>query len=130
LMDLVAPSGPVYQAGTLSGNPLAMTAGLWSLNRLTPRLFSSLQALGSRHAGGLADAAREAGVGLHVNAAGSVLTPFFTAQPVRDYASALTSNTKQYGTFFSRLLGRGVLPPPSAVRARVPAAPSTALAVR
>jgi glutamate-1-semialdehyde 2,1-aminomutase len=113
LMDLVAPSGPVYQAGTLSGNPLAMTAGLWSLKRLTPRLFSSLHALGSRLAGGLADAAREAGVGLHVNAAGSVLTPFFTAQPVRDYASALTSNTKQYGTFFRGMLARGVYPPPS-----------------
>ncbi len=67
LMALVSPAGPVYQAGTLSGNPLAMTAGLWCLNRLTPRLYTSLSALGARLAAGLADAAREAGVALQVN---------------------------------------------------------------
>src|SRR5213079_595868 len=64
LMELVSPAGPVYQAGTLSGNPLAMTAGIWSLKQLTPRLFSQLRALGSRLASGLADAARETGVAL------------------------------------------------------------------
>ena len=113
LMGLVSPAGPVYQAGTLSGNPLAMTAGLWCLDRLTPKLYASLAALGARLAGGLADAAREAGVALQVNAFGSVLTPFFTSQPVRDYASATSANTKQYAQFFRGMLKRGVYPPPS-----------------
>src|SRR5262249_30016382 len=72
LMDLVSPAGPVYQAGTLSGNPLAMTAGLWSLNTLKPALYASLAALGTRLASGLADAARDAGVALQVNAFGSL----------------------------------------------------------
>ena len=63
LMALVSPSGPVYQAGTLSGNPLAMTAGIWCLDRLSPKLYRHLSALGTRLAGGLADAAREAGIG-------------------------------------------------------------------
>ena len=96
LMELVSPAGPVYQAGTLSGNPLAMTAGIWCLDRLTPKLYRHLAALGTRLAGGLADAAREAGVALQVNAVGSVLTPFFTDRPVRDYASATSANTDRY----------------------------------
>src|SRR6187200_1107431 len=78
LMELVAPAGPVYQAGTLSGNPLAMTAGIWSLTELSPALYRHLAALGARLAKGLADAARGAGVALHVNAVGSIVTPFFT----------------------------------------------------
>src|SRR6185295_18377093 len=88
LVEHVSPAGPVYQAGTLSGNPLAMTAGLWSLDKLSPKLYSSLAALGARLAAGLAGAARDAGVALQVNAAGSVLTPFFTDRAVRDFASA------------------------------------------
>ena len=78
VMELVAPAGPVYQAGTLSGNPLAMTAGLWSLSELSPRLYKHLAKLGSQLANGLAEAARSAGVALQVNALGSLLTPFFT----------------------------------------------------
>ncbi|PWT83137.1 MAG: glutamate-1-semialdehyde-2,1-aminomutase [Blastocatellia bacterium] len=113
LMDLIAPVGPVYQAGTLSGNPLAMAAGLWSLDRLTPRLFSFLRSLGSQLAAGLADAAREAGVALHVNAVGSLVTPFFADRPVRDYQSALRANTEQYASFFRGMLSRGIYPPPS-----------------
>jgi glutamate-1-semialdehyde 2,1-aminomutase len=113
LMDLVSPAGPVYQAGTLSGNPLAMTAGLWSLDRLTPKLYASLAALGGRLAAGLADAARDAGVALQVNAFGSVLTPFFTDRPVRDYASATSADTRRYAAFFRAMLARGVYPPPS-----------------
>src|SRR5881227_613141 len=112
-MALVSPSGPVYQAGTLSGNPLAMTAGIWCLDRLSPKLYRTLAALGTRLAGGLADAARDAGVALHVNAVGSVLTPFFTDQPVRDYATATSANTDQYAKFFRGMLARGVYPPPS-----------------
>ncbi len=113
VMELVSPAGPVYQAGTLSGNPLAMTAGLWSLEELSPRLYRHLAKLGARLAAGLADAAREAGVPLQVNAFGSLLTPFFTDQPVRDYQSAATANTTAYATFFREMLARGVYPPPS-----------------
>jgi glutamate-1-semialdehyde 2,1-aminomutase len=113
LMDLVSPAGPVYQAGTLSGNPLAMTAGLWSLQGLTPKLYSSLAALGTRLAAGLARAAREAGVALQVNAVGSTLTPFFTDRAVRDYQSATTADTDRYARFFRGMLARGVYPPPS-----------------
>jgi glutamate-1-semialdehyde 2,1-aminomutase len=113
LMELVSPAGPVYQAGTLSGNPLAMTAGLWCLGRLKPRLYTSLARLGARLSAGLAAAAREAGVPLQVNAVGSVLTPFFTDRPVGDYESATSANTDQYARFFRGMLERGVYPPPS-----------------
>ena len=113
LMALVSPSGPVYQAGTLSGNPLAMTAGIWCLDRLSPKIYRHLSALGTRLAGGLADAAREAGIGLQVNAVGSVLTPFFTDRPVRDYASATSANTELYARFFREMLARKIYPPPS-----------------
>jgi glutamate-1-semialdehyde 2,1-aminomutase len=113
LMALVSPAGPVYQAGTLSGNPLAMTAGLWALDQLSPRLYARLAALTTRLAAGLADAARGAGVALQVNAVGSVLTPFFTDRSVRDYASATTADTAQYARFFRGMITRGIYPPPS-----------------
>jgi glutamate-1-semialdehyde 2,1-aminomutase len=113
LMALVAPEGPVYQAGTLSGNPLAMTAGLWALGRLTPKLYQQLAALATRLAAGLADAARSAGVPLQINAFGSVLTPFFTDRAVRDYQSATSADTERYARFFRAMLERGIYPPPS-----------------
>jgi glutamate-1-semialdehyde 2,1-aminomutase len=113
LMDLVSPAGPVYPAGTLSGNPLAMTAGLWSLAALKPKLYTGLAALGARLADGLAGAAREAGVALQVNAVGSLVTPFFTDRSVRDFAAATTADTAAYATFFRGMLARGVYPPPS-----------------
>jgi len=112
-MELVAPAGPVYQAGTLSGNPIAMTAGLWALDRLTPKLYKELARRGAMLAAGLADAARDAGVALQVNAFGSLLTPFFTSSPVRDYDSALKADTAAYATFFRGMLTRGIYPPPS-----------------
>ncbi len=113
VMELVAPAGPVYQAGTLSGNPLAMTAGLWSLEELSPGLYRHLARLGAQLAAGLADAAREAKIPLQVNAFGSLLTPFFTDRPVRDYESAVSADTTAYGAFFRGMLARGVYPPPS-----------------
>jgi glutamate-1-semialdehyde 2,1-aminomutase len=113
LMELVSPAGPVYQAGTLSGNPLAMTAGLWSLGQLTAGTYTYLARLGSRLGAGLAAAARDAGVPLHVNVSGSVLTPFFTDWPVREYRSATSANTEHYARFFRAMLTRGVYPPPS-----------------
>ena len=112
-MRMVSPSGPVYQAGTLSGNPLAMTAGLWSLNRLTSGLYSHLSRLGAVLADGLADAARRAGVAIQVNGLGSALTPFFTSTAVRNYQSALKADAARYGAFFKGMLARGVYPPPS-----------------
>jgi glutamate-1-semialdehyde 2,1-aminomutase len=112
-MELVAPAGPVYQAGTLSGNPVAMTAGLWALEHLTPKLYKELARRGAMLAAGLADAAREAGVSLQVNASGSLLTPFFTTSAVRDYDTALTADTSAYARFFTGMLKRGVYPPPS-----------------
>jgi glutamate-1-semialdehyde 2,1-aminomutase len=113
LMRLVAPSGPVYQAGTLSGNPLAMTAGLWSLKRLTKKLYDHLGGLGAQLADGLAEAARRAGATVQIHGLGSALTPFFTSNPVRNYQSALRADTARYGAFFKGMLARGVYPPPS-----------------
>jgi glutamate-1-semialdehyde 2,1-aminomutase len=113
IMGLVAPAGPVYQAGTLSGNPLAMAAGIWALEALSPRLYTHLARLGGALASGLADAARAARVPLQVNAFGSLLTPFFTDRPVRDYQSALTVDTTAYAQFFRGMLARGIYPPPS-----------------
>jgi glutamate-1-semialdehyde 2,1-aminomutase len=113
IMEMVAPAGPVYQAGTLSGNPIAMTAGIWALERLSPKLFKEMARRGATLAAGLADAARDAGVPLQVNAFGSVLTPFFTTSPVRDYSSALLSDTTSYAAFFRGMLNRGIYPPPS-----------------
>ncbi len=113
LMEHVSPAGPVFQAGTLVGHPLTMAAGLWSLNELSKPLYRRLARLGGALALGLAEAAREAGVPLQVNAFGSVLTPFFTSAPVRDYRSALRANALQYAAFFRAMLERGVYPPPS-----------------
>jgi len=113
VMDLVAPAGPVYQAGTLSGNPLAMTAGLWSLEELSPKLYRHMSRLAAELAAGLADAARSCGVALQVNAFGSMLTPFFTTEAVRDFQSALKADTGAYGRFFHAMLARGIYLPPS-----------------
>jgi glutamate-1-semialdehyde 2,1-aminomutase len=113
IMTQLAPTGPVYQAGTLSGNPVAMTAGLWALGKLKPALYRALARRGSMLAAGLADAAREAGVAVQVNAFGSLVTPFFTSTPIRDYDSALQADTGAYATFFRGMLARGIYPPPS-----------------
>jgi glutamate-1-semialdehyde 2,1-aminomutase len=113
VMDLVSPAGPIYQAGTLSGNPLAMVAGLWSLQHLSRGLYRKLSALGHRLAAGLADAARDARVPVQVNGLGSMVTPFFTSERVRDYRSATTSDTPRFGAFFNAMLDRGIYLPPS-----------------
>jgi glutamate-1-semialdehyde 2,1-aminomutase len=113
VMSMVAPEGPVYQAGTLSGNPVAMTAGAWTLRNLGPALYRTLARRGSALALGLAEAARDARVPLQVNAFGSLLTPFFTSAPVSDYQSALAADSGAYATFFRGMLKRGIYPPPS-----------------
>ncbi len=114
IMELIAPLGPVYQAGTLSGNPLAMTAGIETLRLLqVAGAFQHLEALGKRLADGLAQAAQAAGVATFGARVGSVMTTFFTGTPVRDYATARTSDTKRYQTFFWAMLGAGVYLAPS-----------------
>jgi glutamate-1-semialdehyde 2,1-aminomutase len=113
LMSLVAPAGPMYQAGTLSGNPLAVTAGLWSLERLTASLYRTLDKLTKRLGDGLLKAARDAGIPLQVNRVGSMITPFFTATPVTDYVSATKSDTERFGRFHRAMLARGIYLPAS-----------------
>ena len=113
IMRMVSPAGPVYQAGTLSGNPLAMTAGLWSLDQLSPKLYRELDKLGGRLQDGLLDAAKKASVAVQINRVGSLLTPFFTDQPVRDFQSATSANTARYAAFFREMLARGIYCPPS-----------------
>jgi glutamate-1-semialdehyde 2,1-aminomutase len=114
VMALVAPEGPVYQAGTLSGNPLAMAAGIATLEELRkPGAYERLAALGRRWAQGLAARAKEAGIPLQVNAIGSMMTAFFTEEPVRDYASAKRSDAARYARFFHAMLQRGVYLAPS-----------------
>jgi glutamate-1-semialdehyde 2,1-aminomutase len=114
VMSKVAPLGGVYQAGTLSGNPLAVAAGLATLRALERSdAYSRLEAHGARLAAGLARAAEKAGVPLQVNRVGSMLTAFFTGQRVTDYASAKTSDTARYARFFHAMLERGVYLAPS-----------------
>ena len=109
LMEQVAPLGGVYQAGTLSGNPLAVAAGMATLRALEdPASYRRLETLGARLASGLAEAARRAGVPLTVNRVGSMLTGFFTGEPVVDLVSAKHSDTARYGRFFHGMLERGV----------------------
>jgi len=114
LMAQVAPLGPVYQAGTLSGNPLAVSAGLATLRALKqPGTYEKLEALGARLESGLAEAMQEAGVPAEINRCGSMLTLFFVDQPVTDYASARRSNTARFARFHRALLARGIYWPPS-----------------
>jgi glutamate-1-semialdehyde 2,1-aminomutase len=114
LMDLVAPAGPVYQAGTLSGNPMAVAGGLKTLEILRrPGTYERLEALTEKLTTGLAAEAARAGVALKTNRVGSMFTAFFTGEPVADYASAKKSDTAAFGKFFHSLLESGVYFPPS-----------------
>ncbi|HET9846869.1 MAG TPA: glutamate-1-semialdehyde 2,1-aminomutase, partial [Nitrospira sp.] len=101
IMDLIAPAGPVYQAGTLSGNPLAVTAGLATLKQLRAKnLYKQLEERSAALARGLADEAKRAGIALTQTRVGSMLTSFFTQEPVVDWNSAKKADTKRYGLFF------------------------------
>jgi glutamate-1-semialdehyde 2,1-aminomutase len=113
VMDRVAPAGPIYQAGTLSGNPMAMAAGHASLSLMTPAAYERLEERSAQLADGLARAAGKAGVPVQLNRVGSMLTVFFSAEPVFDAASARRCSTKRFGAFFHALLERGVYFPPS-----------------
>ncbi|HVP68087.1 MAG TPA: glutamate-1-semialdehyde 2,1-aminomutase [Anaeromyxobacteraceae bacterium] len=113
VMDRIAPAGPVYQAGTLSGNPLAMAAGAATLRQLGAQQYRRLEEAGARLEKGLREAARAAGVPVQVNRVGSMLTVFFTGEPVVDAASARKCDTKRFGRFFHAMLDGGVYLPPS-----------------
>ncbi len=112
IMDHVSPSGPIYQAGTLSGNPLAMAAGLSVLNMLRDRsIYDRLESLSSRLADGLDRAATDAGVPHSVQRVGSMLTLFFHDGPVMNYDDARGSDTRLFARFFWEMLARGVYLP-------------------
>ena len=114
IMATVAPEGPVYQAGTLSGNPLAMAAGRAAIDLLTEEgAYERLRATSAKLADGLARAAGDAGATVTVNRVGSMITVFFCPGPVTDYASARTSDTARFGRFFHAMLKRGVTLPPA-----------------
>ncbi len=114
IMDLIAPAGPVYQAGTLSGNPLAVTAGIETLTRLKARgVYRKLETLSAALAEGLSDAAKKAGVPLTQTRVGSMLGAFFTKGPVVDWTTAKQSDTQRYAKFFRRMLETGVYFAPS-----------------
>ncbi|HET9719251.1 MAG TPA: glutamate-1-semialdehyde 2,1-aminomutase [Solirubrobacteraceae bacterium] len=120
LMERVAPAGSVYQAGTLSGNPLAVAAGLATLRRLDQEAYLRLGELTERLAAGLREAAASAGRELRVQSVPGLLTPFFTGGPVCDYAAAAACDQSAYGAWCRGLLERGVYPPPAQFEAWFP----------
>ncbi len=114
IMETVAPAGPVYQAGTLSGNPLAVAAGLACLKALgEPGVYDKLESISRGLTDGLVAEARAAGVPVTLNRVGSMWTLFFTEGPVFDYPTAKRADVKAFGNFFHALLDRGVYLPPS-----------------
>ena len=116
IMDLLAPLGPVYQAGTLSGNPLAMAAGIATLSHLAAHrdeIYPALERNSQRLAGGVAQAAHQAGVALVTTRVGSMFTWFFTAGLVTDFATAAASDTAAFARFHRAMLEQGVWLPPS-----------------
>jgi glutamate-1-semialdehyde 2,1-aminomutase len=120
LMERIAPAGDVYQAGTLSGNPLAVAAGLATLELLDPAAYAHLADLTRALADGLGAAARAAGVAVEVQSVPGLLTPFFSERPVRSYADAAACDLAGYGAWCRGLLARGVYPPASQFEAWFP----------
>jgi glutamate-1-semialdehyde 2,1-aminomutase len=116
MMNLLAPLGPVYQAGTLSGNPLAMAAGTATLRYLATHkadVYAGLEEVTAAVAKGIAAAAQDAGIAMETNRVGSMVTWFFTGTPVTDFATAATSDTEAFGRFHRAMLDQGVWLPPS-----------------
>lgn len=129
IMDMVAPLGPVYQAGTLSGNPLAMAAGVATLRQLRDHkreIYPRLEKLGAELAEGVALAARKSGVPICYNRVGSMFTWFFAPCPVTDWNSAAKSDTEAFGRFFRSMLDSGIYLPPSQFEAAFLGAAHTA----
>ncbi|KWX79979.1 glutamate-1-semialdehyde aminotransferase [Paenibacillus riograndensis] len=113
LMEQIAPTGPIYQAGTLSGNPLAMAAGLTTLKLLTPEVYDRLEFLGARLEAGLRRNAADTGIPLTINRVGSMVCPFFTEGPVTNYDTAKASNLNHFRAYFGKMLDQGISVPPS-----------------
>lgn len=113
IMDCLAPEGPVYQAGTLSGNPLAMAAGIASLEMLDQTTYERLEQLGSRLESGFREAARRAGVPVQFNRCGSMFCAYFTSEPVRNLDDAMRSDRERFARFFRAMLEAGVYIAPS-----------------
>ena len=114
IMEMVAPAGPMYQAGTLSGNPLAMTAGIVTLRTLqTPGVWDQLERAAVALTQGIGDAAKKAGVPVQQKRVGTMFATFFTETPVRDWATVKTCDTERFGKFFSAMLENGIYLAPS-----------------
>lgn len=113
IMERVAPLGPVYQAGTLAGNPLAMAAGLAALRHVRPSVYAALEKNAARLQKGFADAAADAGVSLRIQRVGSMVGLFFLDAPVRNYDAARAMDKPAYGRFFWGMMRRGVYLPPA-----------------
>jgi glutamate-1-semialdehyde 2,1-aminomutase len=114
VMGRLAPLGPVYQAGTLSGNPVAMAAGLATLRAADDAVYATLDANADRVTGLIGEALTEAGVAHQIPRAGNMFSVFFGAEPVTDFAAARASETWRFPAFFHALLDAGIYPPPSA----------------
>jgi glutamate-1-semialdehyde 2,1-aminomutase len=119
-MQLLAPAGETYQAGTLSGNPLATAAGLATLGLLDAKAYERLAATTQRLASGLRSAAAEAGLPVQVVSDTGLLTVFFSEEPVGDYAGARACDHEAFATFFGAMLDRGIYLPPSQYEAWFP----------
>lgn len=113
IMEQIAPSGPIYQAGTLSGNPLAMIAGYTTLSLLTPEVYADLERKSAKLEAGLAANAAKLGIPVTINRVGSMVCPFFTAEPVVNFETARTSDLRLFGQYFAHMLELGVSLAPS-----------------
>ena len=116
IMDQLAPDGPVYQAGTLSGNPLAMSAGkaMLSLLKAHPEIYQDLEQKAQKIETGIRENIRETGVTATINRVGSIMTLFFSPrQPIRNYEEAMTADTKKYSAYFELMLNQGIYLAPS-----------------
>ncbi|WP_179232038.1 glutamate-1-semialdehyde 2,1-aminomutase [Paenibacillus sp. SSG-1] len=113
IMEKVAPSGPIYQAGTLSGNPLAMAAGFTTLKLLTPAVYDQLEERAARLEAGFVKNAKELGIPVTINRVGSMVCPFFTEGPVVNYDTAKTSDIPRFTKYFGNLIEEGVSVAPS-----------------
>jgi glutamate-1-semialdehyde 2,1-aminomutase len=117
VMSALAPAGPVYQAGTLSGNPVAVAAGLAQLRHCTPDVYANVDAASARLSAAVSEALTAAGVAHRLNTAGNLFSIFFTDVDVVDFATASTTSTKRYAAFFHAMLDSGIYLPPSAYEA-------------
>jgi glutamate-1-semialdehyde 2,1-aminomutase len=114
IMDMVAPLGPVYQAGTLSGNPIAMAAGIATLQLLKDKnIYKQINSITALLANGIRNIAQENHINIQVAVFGSMITPFFNDHKVTDYVTALKSDTEKFARFFWTLIHNGIYPPPS-----------------